>query len=57
MIAIYDQGSITSEETAKMIDRDKTTAVKLLNKLMDMKLIEWIGTSKSDIKGNYILRK
>ena len=57
MIAIYDQGSITSEETAKMIDRGKTTAVKILNKLMDMKLIEWIGTSKSDTKGNYILRK
>ena len=56
MVAIHDKGAITSEEVAKIINRGKTTAVKLLNKLIDMKLIEWTGTSKSDTKGNYIIR-
>ena len=50
-------GEITSEETAKIIDRGKTTAVKLLNKLLDLKLIEWTGTSKSDSKGKYIIKR
>lgn len=30
-------------------------AVKLLNKLMDMKLIEWTGTKKTDSYGKYII--
>ena len=34
----------------------KTTAVKMLNKLVDMGLIIWIGTSKSDNKGKYIIK-
>lgn len=54
--AISDKGEITSEETAELIDRSKPTAVKLLNKLIDLKLIAWTGTSKSDIYGKYILK-
>lgn len=57
LIEIHDRGSITSEEVAKIINRGKTTSVKLLNKLLDMKLIVWTGTSKKDNKGNYIMRK
>lgn len=57
LITIYDKGFITSEETAKIIDRGKTTAVKLLNKLIAKNLIEHIGTSKYDNKGTYIIKK
>ena len=55
LTTLYDKGEITSEETAKLIDRGKTTAVKLLNKLIDMGLVVWTGTSKKDSKGKYIL--
>lgn len=54
---IYDKGEISSEETAKLIDRSKPTAVKLLNKLISLDLIIWTGTSKSDIKGKYTIKK
>ena len=57
LITIYDKGFITSEETAKIINRGKTTAVKLLNKLIAKNLIEHIGTSKYDNKGTYIIKK
>ena len=56
LTTIFDKGEINSEETAKIINRGKTTAVKLLNKLMDMNLIEWTGTSKFDTKGKYIIK-
>lgn len=56
LTTIFDKGEISSEETAKLINRGKTTAVKLLNKLVDMNLIVWTGTSKSDNKGKYIIK-
>lgn len=49
--AIYDKGEVTSDDVSKIINRGKTTAVKLLNGLQEKKLIEWTGTSKSDNKG------
>ena len=57
LTTIFDKGEINSEETAKIINRSKPTAIKLLNKLIDLKLIEWTGTSKSDTKGRYIIKK
>lgn len=57
LMTIFDKGEINSEETAKIINRSKPTAVKLLNKLIDLKLIEWTGTSKSDTQGRYIIKK
>jgi len=57
LTTIFDKGEINSEETAKLINRGKTTAVKMLNKLKDLNLIEWTGTSKSDTKGKYIIKK
>lgn len=54
--AIYDKGEVTSDDISKIIDRGKTTAVKLLNGLQEKKLIEWTGTSKSDNKGRYIIK-
>lgn len=56
LTTIYDKGEITSEEVTKLISRSKPTAVKLLNKLMDLKLIEWTGTSKTDPHGRYIIK-
>ena len=54
--AIYDKGEITSEEVSRMIDRGKTTAVKLLNKLIKENLIIWTGTTKNDSFGRYIIK-
>ena len=54
--AIYDKGEITSEEVAEIIDRKKNAAVRLLNKLIDEKLIVWTGTSKNDKYGKYIIK-
>ena len=53
---IYENGSITSMEVAKMIERSKPTAVKVLNKLMEKDLIVWTGTDKRDTYGNYIMK-
>lgn len=57
LVTIFDKGEISSEETTKIINRSKPTAVKMLNKLIDMKLIEWTGTSKSDTQGRYIIKR
>lgn len=56
LATIFDKGEISSEETAKIINRGKTTAVKMLNKLVDMNLIVWTGTTKADNKGRYIMK-
>ncbi len=56
LTTIFDKGEISSEETAEIINRGKTTAIKLLNKLVDMDLIIWVGTSKFDKKGKYIMK-
>ena len=54
--AIYDKGEITSLEVAEIIKRGKTTAVKLLNRLVDYDLIVWTGTTKKDSYGRYIIK-
>ena len=54
--AIYDKGEITSLEVADIIKRGKTTAVKLLNRLVDYDLIVWTGTTKYDKFGRYIIK-
>lgn len=57
LMSIFDKGEITSEETTKLIDRSKPTAVKILNKFIDLNLIVWTGTNKSDTKGKYIIKQ
>ena len=57
LTTIFDKGEIISDETSKIINRSKPTAVKMLNKLIDMNLIKWTGTSKSDTQGRYIIKK
>ena len=54
--AIYDKGEITSLEVADIIKRGKTTAVKLLNRLVEYGLIVWTGTAKKDSYGRYIIK-
>ena len=54
--AIYDKGEITSTEVANIIERGKTTTIKLLNKLIEQELIIWTGTSKNDNYGRYIIK-
>ena len=54
--AIYDKGETTSLEVAEIIDRGKTTAVKLFNRLVDYDLIVWTGTTKYDKFGRYIIK-
>ena len=56
LTTLYDKGEITSEETAKLIERSKPTAVKMLNKFISMDLIVWTGTSKADTHGKYIIK-
>ncbi len=53
---INDKGEVTSEDVSKIINRGKTTAVKLLNKLINLDLIVWTGTSKKDSYGRYKMR-
>ena len=54
--AIYDKGETTSLEVAEIIDRWKTTVVKLLNRLVEYGLIVWTGTAKKDSYGRYIIK-
>lgn len=54
--AIYDKGEVTSDDVSKIINRGKNTAIKLLNRLQEKKLIEWTGTSKYDNNGRYIIK-
>ena len=53
---IYDKGEISSDEAAKVIDRGKTSAVKVLNKLISLDLVSWTGTTQSDKFGKYIIK-
>ena len=53
---INDKGGLTSDEVSQIINRGKTTAVKLLNKLIDLDLIVWTGTSKNDSYGRYKMK-
>lgn len=56
LTTVYDKGEIGSDEVTKLINRSKPTAVKMLNKLIDMDLLVWNGTTKSDKKGKYIMK-
>ena len=54
---LYKQIEQAKDFISYEINRGKTTAVKLLNKLIAKNLIEHIGTSKYDNKGTYIIKK
>lgn len=53
---IINNNGATREEISNLIGRSKTTAVALLNRLIEKKLIIWTGTTKNDGYGKYVLK-
>ena len=47
----------TSNQSVQFIDRDKRTVQRVLKKLCDNNLIEWIGTSSRDPRKVYRIKK
>ena len=47
---IYDKGEVSTKDITEYIDRSRRTAIRILNKLEEINLIEWIGTSPQDPK-------
>ena len=47
---IYDKGEVSTKDISEFIERSKRTAIRILNKLNEMNLIEWVGTSPLDPK-------
>ena len=54
---IYDKGEVSNKEICEYIDRTRRTTIRILNKLEEKELIEWIGTSVSDPKKVYIVKQ
>lgn len=57
MQMLFDKGDSKTSEIAEFIDRDRKTAQRLLKKLCDDNLIEWIGTSNKDPRKVYIIKR
>lgn len=53
---IINNNGATREEISNLIGRSKTTAVALLNRLIEKGLIVWTGTTKNDGYGKYIIK-
>ena len=53
---IINNNGASREEIEKVIGRSRTTAVNLLNRLVEKNLIIWTGTTKSDNYGKYIIK-
>lgn len=53
---IFDKGKIGRSEIAILIDRDRKSAQRILKKLENENLIEWIGTSIKDPKKIYRIK-
>jgi ATP-dependent DNA helicase RecG len=53
---IFDKGEVTTSQIADFINRDKRTAQRILKKLEDKSLVEWVGTSTRDPKKTYIAK-
>lgn len=49
---IFDKGDVMTHQIAEYIDRDRRTAQRILKKLENKELIEWVGTSNKDPKNN-----
>lgn len=54
---IINNNGATREEISNIIGRSKTTAVALLNRLIEKELIKWTGTTKNDAYGKYIIKQ
>lgn len=53
---IYDKGMVSTSQVENYIDRSRPTALRLLNKLENQELIEWIGSSTTDPKRKYRIK-
>ena len=53
---IINNNGASRDEIEKVIGRSRTTAVNLLNRLVEKNLIIWTGTIKSDNYGKYIIK-
>ncbi len=53
---IFNNHGATREEISNIIGRSKGTAISLLNRLIEKKLIVWTGTTKQDNYGKYIIK-
>ena len=54
---IINNNGATREEISNIIGRSKTTAVALLNRLIEKELILWTGTTKTDSYGKYVIKQ
>ena len=53
---IFDKGDVMTHQIAGYIDRDRKTAQRILRKLENKELIEWVGTSNKDPKKIYRMK-
>ena len=53
---IFDKGEVMTYQIAEYIERDRKTAQRILKKLENKGLIEWVGTSIKDPKKIYRMR-
>lgn len=53
---IHEKVNVSTIEIAEYIKRDVRTARRLLKKLLDLKIIDWIGTSTRDPHKKYIIK-
>lgn len=53
---IFDKGDVMTHQIAEYIDRDRKTAQRILKKLENKELIEWVGTSNKDPKKIYRMK-
>ncbi len=54
---IFDKGDVMTQQIAEYIERDRKTAQRILKKLENEGLIEWVGTSNKDPKKYIELNK
>lgn len=53
---IFDKGDVMTHQIAEYIERDRKTAQRILKKLQNEGLIEWVGTSNKDPKKIYRIK-
>ena len=57
MQMIFDKGEVRTSEISEFIERDKRTVQRVLKKLCDDDLIEWVGTSNRDPRRIYRIKE
>ena len=57
MQMIFDKGEVKTAEIAEFVNRDRKTVQRILKKLCDNNLVEWIGTSNRDPRKIYKIKE